>query len=119
LARPSQNGHVEGGVEHGGGVDGAFVPVVADGGLEVVGAAHGKVVAAVAGNEPGLGEAGIEIEFLAQFHQGRVVRLGGLDRLDGFLVGGVNQRRPEDEAGQQDASLHSYLPVKQKCRTPQ
>ena len=44
-------GNLAEGVEHGGRVDRALLPTVADRGLKVVDAARGKVVAAVAGNK--------------------------------------------------------------------
>jgi hypothetical protein len=40
--------------------------LVADRGLEVVGAAHRQVVAGVAGDEAGLGQARVEVQLLAE-----------------------------------------------------
>jgi hypothetical protein len=110
-------GHVQAGVEHRGRVDRAFLPVVTDGGLQVVAAAHGQVVAAVAGDEARLGQAGIEPQLLAQFHHGRVLDHGRRDGLDGFLralcMGGQCQEGGRGGQGCNEGSeggFHCVLP---------
>ncbi|MPN15678.1 hypothetical protein SDC9_163012 [bioreactor metagenome] len=107
-------GEVQAGVQHGRGVDRAFLPVVADRGLDVVGAAHRQVVAGVARNEAGLGQARIEIELLAQFDQCRVADLGRLDGLDRFLVGSLGgnmQGDPgkNDQGAELKAVFHRFF----------
>ena len=70
-------GHVEAGVEHRGRVDRAFLPLVADGGLEVVRAAHAEVVARVARDKARFGQAWIEPELFAQLDLAGVGDFGG------------------------------------------
>ncbi|MNN23376.1 hypothetical protein D3C81_1367720 [compost metagenome] len=79
-------GDVHSRVEHGRRIDRPFLPVVADRGRQVVAAARAQVVAGVAGDDAGLGQARVEEQLLAQFDLGRLGDLGRFDRLDRFVV---------------------------------
>ncbi len=61
---------VEDGVEHGGGIARAFLPTVADGGGQVVVAAHAEIVATVAADRAAFRETWIEEKHFAQLAAG-------------------------------------------------
>src|SRR5450830_2086123 len=82
-------------------------------GLDVVRAAHAQVVAAIAGNKARARQARVKKQFLAQFDHRRIGYLGGGDRLDRFLFGGV-QDAAEGQAGDEEeggeGAAHSLTP---------
>lgn len=86
-------GEVEAEVEHDRCVDRASLPVVADGGFDVVGTPHLEIVAGVAGDETGLRQARVEIKFFTQFCYTQVNLLRRYDRLDGLVAGGLCKRQ--------------------------
>jgi hypothetical protein len=82
---------------------------MADRARQVVGAAGGEVVAAVAGDEAGLREARVEIELLAELDESRIAGLGGGDGLDGLVAAGgagMGGRGGEKQAGSGQEGAH-------------
>jgi len=65
-----------------------------DGGGQIVAAAHAQVVARVAGNEAGLGQAWVEEQLLAQFDLVGIGDLRRLYRQYGLIGGGGPQAPP-------------------------
>ena len=76
------------GVQYGRRIDRPLCPAIADGGLQIVHAARREVVAAVAGNEAGTGQTGLEKEHFAELDQSRIFDFDRFNRINGF--GGLN-----------------------------
>ena len=91
---------VEAGVEHGRGVDHAFLALDPERALQAVVAAAGEVVAARAGNGVVLGQEGVVEQLPAELHLGRIDVDHGRDRPYGLVgPGRRGQRRREGEGG--------------------
>jgi hypothetical protein len=83
---------------------------MADGSLEVVGAAHAQVMAGIAGNEAGFGQTRIKIEFLAEFRLGQVDLLRRLDGLDRLVGNGGTNRDGNGQGRDERMNLHYLTP---------
>jgi TolB-like protein/DNA-binding winged helix-turn-helix (wHTH) protein len=108
--------HGEARVQHGGRIHRPRGPLVADRGLEVVGAAARQVVAGVARDDPGHRQARLEEQHLAELDELRVLEARGLDRRDRLVAQRIGRGEAADrERGEddehRDLPLHGCSPV--------